>query len=187
MQSPDDGPAADEDGSRHSIAKQPRTDVVFLVGTFGGKAERSLVIPRDRYIFANVYTSANWYYDVDPCDPDYHPAPDQSALDFLKETFMDIKTNSKLSVTLNGKELLSNANRADFFTETEVFPFKPHKDFDYPDCDYSVKTAKGYSEGYDILLKLPPGNHTLLVKATNPATADSDAFETEVLWHLTVQ
>lgn len=185
--SPDDGPAADEDGSRHSLDKQPRTDVVQLVGTFGGKAERSLVIPRDRYIFANVYTTVNWYYDDDACDPNYHPAPGQSSLDFLKETFQDLTTGSTLTVKLNGKELLNNANRVEFLTETEVFPFKPHKDFDYPDCDYTAKTAKGYSEGYDILLKLPPGSHTLLVKASTPATADADAFETEVLWHLTVQ
>jgi len=185
-QSPDDGPAADEDGTRHSIDKQPRTDVVQIVGTFGGKSERSLVIPRDRYIFANVYTSVYWFYDDDPCDPDFHPAPGQSALDFLKESFLDLTTNSTLTVTLNGKELLTNANRAEFFTETEVFPFKPHKDFDYPDCDYSAKTAKAYSQGYDILLKLPPGSHTLVVKATN-AEPGSDVFETEVLWHLTVQ
>ncbi len=82
---------------------------------------------------------------------------------------------------------VSRANRDGFYTTTEVFPFNPHKDFDYPDCDYSAKTAKGYSEGYSVLLKLPPGNHTLVVKATNASADGSDPFETEVLWKLTVQ
>lgn len=183
---PDDGPASDEDGTKHSIDKQPRTDVVFLIGTFGGKAERSLVIPRERYIFANIYGNISWYYDDDACDPDFHPALGQSALDFLKATFFDVKTNSTLSVMLNGQELVTTANREGFYTETEVFPFKPHQEFDYPDCDYSAKTAKAYGAGYSMLLKLPPGSHTLQVKATN-ASPGSDVFETEVLWHLTVQ
>lgn len=185
--SPDDGPAADEDGSRHSIDKQPHPDVVHLVGTLGGKAERSLVIPKDRYVFANILGTLNWYYDDDPCDPDFHPAPGQSPLDFLKEGFNDIKTGSTLSVVLNGQELITDANRAGFYAETEVFPFKPHKDFNYPDCDYSAKTAKGYAAGYSMLLKLPPGNHMLVVKATDKAADGSDPFETEVVWHLTVQ
>jgi len=54
----------------------------------------------------------------------------------------NLKTGSMLLATLNGKELLTNANRTEFFTETEVFPFKPHKDFDYLDCDYSAKTTQ---------------------------------------------
>lgn len=107
----DDGPGTDETGAKHSIDKQPRLDVVFIVGTFGGKAERSLVIPRDRYIFANILGSGAWYYDDDACDPDFHPAPGQSMLDFLKSATPDLKTTSTLSVMLNGQELITNANR----------------------------------------------------------------------------
>ena len=186
---PEDGPATDEDGSRHSIDKQPRPDVVILVGTYGGKgkAERSLVIPKDRYVYANILSTLYYYYDDDPCDPDFHPAPGQSPLDFLKKDFYDLKTNSTESVVLNGQELVNNANRDSFYATTEVFPFNPHKYYDYPDCDYSAKTAKAYGEGYGVLMKLPPGNHTLLVKAINTPTDGSDTFETEVLWHLTVQ
>ena len=60
-----DGPGTDPTGAKHSMDKQPRPDVVFLLGTFGGKAERSLVIPRDRYIFANIFFTTYWYYDND--------------------------------------------------------------------------------------------------------------------------
>lgn len=183
----DDGPGTDETGAKHSLDKQPRPDVVFIVGTFGGRSERSLVIPRDRYIFANILSSGAWYYDDDACDPNFQPAPGQSMLDFLKSATPDLKTTGTLSVVLNGQELVTKANREEFYVETEVYPFRPHKDFDFPDCDYSAKTAKAYSVGYSMLMKLPPGSHTLLVKSSHPATVDADAFESEVLWHLTVQ
>ncbi len=183
----DDGPGTDETGANHSVDKQPRPDVMFLIGTFGGKAERTLVIPRDRYVFVNIYNGTNWYYDEDPCDPDFHPASGQSPLDFLKGYIPDLRANSTVSVVLNGQELVNNANRDGFYSATEVFSFKPHKDFDYPDCDYSAKTAKGYSEGYSALLKLPPGTHTLVVKASDVGGNGFDPFETEVLWKLTVQ
>lgn len=183
----DDGPATDEDGTRHSMDKQPRPDVVQLAGTFGGKVERSLVIPKDRYIFADMYSNVYWYYEDDACDPNFYPAPGQSPLDFLKENFPDMKKTSTLSVVLNGQELVTDANREGFYTETAVFPFKPHKDFNYPDCDYSAKTAKAYAAGYSMLLKLPPGNHTLVVKASDLAPDGSGLLEGEVVWHLTVQ
>lgn len=184
---PDDGPGTDQTGEKHSIDKQIRNDVVLLIGTFGGKAERSLVIPRDRYIFANIYSYTYWYYDNDACDPNTQPAPGQSLLDFLKSLIPDLKSITTMSVVLDGQELITNANREGFYVETDLFLVKPHKDFDYPDCDYSAKTAKAYGAGYSMLLKLPPGSHTLLVKASLPATANTGAFETEVLWHLTVQ
>ncbi len=182
-----DGPGTDETGAKHSLDKQPRPDVVFLIGTFGGKAERSLVIPRDRYIFANIFAAGAWYYDDDACDPDFKPAPGQSLLDFLKSATIDLKSTSTLSVVLDGQELITNANREGFYADTELYALKQHKDFDNPNCDYSAKTTKAYTAGYSILMKLPPGSHTLVVKAGMPATTNSLAFETEVLWHLTVQ
>ena len=90
-------------------------------------------------------------------------------------------------MVLDGQELITNANREGFYVETDLFALKPNKDFDYPDCDYSAKTANAYGAGYSMLMKLPLGSHTLMVKGGHPATADSDAFEAEVLWHLTVQ
>lgn len=55
------------------MEKQPRPDVVQLAGTFGGKAEQSLVIPKDRYMFANMYGNVYWYYEDDACDPSFTP------------------------------------------------------------------------------------------------------------------
>lgn len=72
-----------------------------------------------------------------------------------------MKKTSTLSVVVNRQELVTDANREGFYTETEVFPFKPHNDFNYPDCDYSAKTAKAYAalcagaSGY-ILKGTPP-------------------------------
>lgn len=181
----EEGSATDPDGSRHSVDKQPLPDVMMLIGTFGEPAERSLVIPKERYVFLNLLAHTIWYYDDDPCDPDFHPAPGQDPVGFLKEYLPDIKALAMVSVVLDGNELVGN--KADYFTSTGIFPVKVHKDFDNPDCDYSAKMAQTYEEGYSMLLKLPPGEHTLTVTGGTSATADSDAFESKVIWHLTVR
>ena len=182
-----EGLGTDPTGERHSIDKQPRKDVVFLIGTLGGKAERSLVIPKDRYVYVNIYATTYWYYDEDPCDPTFHPAPGQSSLDFLKSVFPDLKKGTTLSVQYDGQELITQANRDEFYVTTPVFPLKVDKDFDYPACDYSAKTSQAYGEGYSMILKLPAGKHTLFVRGTGPQLDGSGIFETEVLWHLTVE
>lgn len=180
-------PLLDETGALSTTAKQPVSGFTILPSNFGGKTTRTLTIPASNYIYVTPLAVVMWYYDNDPCDPTWQPATGQSLKDFLHQELINFGDLSKASVSikLDGTELVTDKTK--FRTKSDIIELTIHKDFNTPNCDYTGKKAKMVSDHYSILLKMPKGKHTLIMKGTIPAANPADTFEAEVTWNLTVE
>ena len=180
-------PLLDETGALSVAAKQPLSGITILPSNFGGKTTRTLTIPSSNYVYVSPLGTVVWYYENDPCDPTFKPAAGQSLKDFLYEASLNFNDLSKAnaSVKLDGVELMTDKTK--FRWKSDVYEATIHKDFDNPKCDYTGKKAKLVSDSYSILLKIPKGKHTLIMKGTIPTANPADVFEPEVTWNLTVE
>lgn len=180
-------PLLDETGQLSVTTKQPVPGFTILPSNFGGKTTRTLTIPASNYVYLTPLGVVTWYYDNDPCDPTWQPAAGQSLKDFLHQELVnygDLSTAS-VSIKLDGTELITDKTK--FRTKSDVFEVTIHKDFNTSNCDYTGKKAKVVSDYYSILLKIPKGKHTLVMKGVIPAANPADVFEPEVTWNLTVE
>lgn len=180
-------PLLDETGAQSVATKQPVSGFTILPSNFGGKTTRTLTISSSNHVYLTPLASLVWYYENDACDPDWKPATGQSLKDFLTQELAKFWDTSKglVSIKLDGTELVTDKNQ--FRVKSDVIEVTIHKDFNNPQCDYTGKKAKAVSDGYGMLLKIPKGKHTLVMKGTIPADKSEDVFEAEVTWNLTVE
>ncbi len=178
-------PLLDETGAVSKSSNQPLPGITILPSNFGGKTTRSLTFSASNYVFLTPLGRIVWYYDNDACDPTWKPAANQSLKDFLFENVGDGIAKGIVSVKLDGVEIISDWSK--FRYKTDIFELSINKDFDNPNCDYSKQKAKTVSDSYSVLLKIPKGNHVLIMKGTMPAANPADTFEAEVTWNLTVE
>ncbi len=150
---------------------QPREDIFFLAGTFGGTATRTLTVPGDTALFLPLVNSVAFA-------PKPAPQPKQGEnqvpqLRTLAAPLIDSVT--ELHVTLDAVSLLDSVGRV----KSPVFQFTE------PDEDSLVGvpgTFTGVSDGYWLFLApLPPGPHVLNFGGT------SDGFTVDITDIITVE
>ncbi len=87
-------------------------------------------------------------------------------------------------MVIDGTELMTDKTK--FRWQAEVFDIlNIYKDFNTPDCDYSSQTTKVIND--NMLLKLPKGKHTLVLKGKIPNDDSMLVSEAKVTWNLTVE
>lgn len=184
----DNHPFLDEVGTQSQASKQPLSGFTLLPSNLGGKSTRTLTISASKPVYVSPLGTSGWYYANDKCYPDWQPKTGQSLKDFLYQELAASydMTKGSTSVVLDGTELMTDKTK--FREQTDVFDvLNIHKDFNTPDCDYSGQTAKVINDGYSMLLKLPKGKHTLVLKGTIPNDDPTLVFEAEVTWNLMVE
>ncbi len=177
------GPLDDPTGSRSDEKLQPLNDVMILGTNLGGISTRSLTIPSGKPVFFQIGGAANWFFDVNKCDPDFKPTNGQTPEAFLATDIDPILNGVKnLSAQLDGKDLATDLKK--YKVSTKAFKFVPAKDFTDPNCDFTNQKATAFDESYALLVKIPKGKHILTYKADFPDAGD---FHTEITWNLTVE
>lgn len=172
----------DENGTFHAANLQPLKNVTFLASNFGGTTTRSLTIPGSNYVFVPLISSTWSYFDNDPCSPTFQPAANQSLEDFLKANANDdVNGVTNLSAKLNGQDIVADLKPYRF--SSKAFQFAINKDYTDPNCDYSGQQPTAVTDGYNLLIKLPKGKHTLSYTAAFPAYN----FALDMTWNLTVE
>lgn len=180
-------PYVDETGEASATAKQTVNGFTILTSNFGGKSVRTVTIPASNYVYLSPIGTVFWYYENDKCDPDTKPKAGQSVKDFLYAElakYVDLD-KATASVKLDGTELISEKTKFRF--KSEVFESNIHNDFNSLPCDYTGQKAKLISDGYNILMKIPKGKHTLVMKGIIPDADPANVFEAEVTWNITVE
>lgn len=173
-------PLNDPDGGFHQ--NQPLNNFIFLSPNIGGVQNRTLTFSHNKNVFIPVMGVSVWYYDNDPCDPDFKPAAGQTPKQFLQEAAAGfLETSSDLVLTLNGNNIVDDITQCK--STTEAFKASVHNDWNNPDCDYSKLKATMYAEDYAVCIKLPKGNHVLRVKGEYKA----DNFLQDITWNLKVE
>lgn len=172
-------PLSDADGSFHK--DQPLNDFVFLSPNLGEVTTRNLTFSHNKNVYIPVMGVTGWYYDNDPCDPDFKPAAGQTPKAFLQEFLKGaLETSSNLVLTLNGTNIVDDLTK--YKVTSDHFTSAVHNDWNNPSCDYNGKKANLYSEDYAVCIKLPKGNHVLKVKGEYK----DDNFVQDITWNLTV-
>lgn len=168
-------PLSDTTGARGHLGQ--KGDVWFLVGTQGGAAERSLVIPAGKSLFFPLLNYANDY----PCpDPSFKPNEGESLKDFLFRTLnQPLDSTSNLFAIVDGialTNLFSNRGTSDLFKFTGDISLRAQFD----PCITGTE-QDGVSDGYWVMLPpLTSGTHTIRLGGSQ-ATLSVD-----VTYHLTV-
>lgn len=176
-------PLDDETGARSAVSQQPLPDVFFLASNLSGESTRTLTIPAGRPVYFQIVGTVNFYFDNDPCNPTYKPAPGQSIADFLlADIEPGMNTVKNLTAQLDGKDLV--ADLINYKVKSKVFTFVPPKAFTDPNCDYTGKTVTALTVTYALLVNIPKGKHVLSYRADLP---DFSNFHTGVTWNLTVE
>lgn len=178
-------PLLDEKGDLSANAKQPITGFTILASSFGGQTTRSVSIPQSNYVYVSPFGYYLWYYENDKCDPDYKPKTGQTPKDFLYQelnSFADF-TKVIVSVKVDGVEYMTDKSK--FRIQSDVIELTVHKDFDKPNCNYAGQKAKLISDGFAILMKLPKGKHTIIMKGEDNSSIP--AFVAEVTWNVIVE
>lgn len=180
-------------GTADCDANQPPGPVWFLAGTFGGTAERSCTVPKDRALF---YPLVNSFWVDCPNSPDEDLTDDE--VRFIMATYGGGGDNAcQLTSTLDGVAVSSGPYptvRSQSPTFAATLPaghvlqgscyFPPEYPTDLP----PGKTGRMLSEGYWVMLPpLSKGEHTLTLHGAgcDPATG-AVQFEVGVTYHLTV-
>lgn len=183
---PDKSAASDEQGNLSGSSFQPNPNVTILPFNFGGKSKRTLTIPSSKPVYVPILGYTYWYFDNDPCDPDFKPAANQSVEAFLRpfmeELFLAPHT---VSATLNGQAIVPDVKK--YLSKSKAFDMKIPDEYQDPACNNKGKMAHTLSHSYALLLKLPKGKHTLNYKGAFPDADPALNFETEVTWNLTVE
>lgn len=149
-------PTNDQTGANSNVGQTG--PVYFLVGTSGGSANRTVVIPKSKGILFPIITYLNDY----PCpDANFKPEQDQTLEEFLKEgAKATIDMAGNLKVDLDGKTII---NVSSYRVPTNMFSFTGNADLAscVDPCITGLK-QEAVSDGYWIILKpLSKGKHIL--------------------------
>jgi len=167
-------PMSDNIGTRCAVGQQG--PVWFLLGTNGGKAERSCTIPAGKALFLNILTGE--------CSTKEYPNI-KSGPDLLK-CAVDSNKGGIVSASVDGVNI---PNIQSFRVQS------PSINVVYPSAKESVfPVAEGgpaisYADGWYVMLKpLSPGSHTIHFSgSTPPSETDPTGYANDVTYHLTVK
>lgn len=166
-------------------ANQPKKDVWFLAGTFGGLVERTCTIPKDRALFYPLFESP-WIDCPGTVDEDLSDAQVRSIIS------EQIDAACQLTSTLDGvaisslRVLIVRAQSRKF---RSVLPDNPAIAGACEPPLVGGKTGRRIVDGYWVMLPpLSPGKHTLTLHGAACAFPDPQkgriVFENGVTYHL---
>ena len=138
--------------------------VFFVPGEQLDVYARSCTVPAHTPVLWPIWSTFNDY----PCpDPTFQPAPGQSLVDFLTQGARAPDDAVKnLAATIDGRSVdLSNAR---FTTGLVTFTGDPSLTATLDGCVTGHQQV-GVSDGWFVLLRLSPGDHTLVVTAIAPS------------------
>jgi hypothetical protein len=180
---PDKSAANDTDGKLSGASLQPNSNVTILAYNFGGKSTRSLMISSTKPVFVPIIGVTFWYFDNDPCDPDYKPASGQTIEAFLGPDLIDyLKTVKSVNAKLDGVDIVPDVKK--YLTTTKAYDLSIPVEYQDTNCNNTGKKAHAMSSNYCLLLKIPKGKHVLQYTGVIAGTPD---FETDVTWNLVVE
>jgi hypothetical protein len=181
--SPDKSAANDTDGKLSGTSFQPNSNVTILAYNFGGKSTRSLTISNSKPVFVPMLGVTGWYFDNDPCDPDYKPASGQTIEAFLGPGMVDyLKTVKSVTAKLDGVDIVPDVKK--YLATSKAYDLSVPAEYQDPNCNNTGKKAHAMSGNYCLLLTIPKGKHVLQYTGIFAGTPD---FETDVTWNLTVE
>jgi hypothetical protein len=180
---PDKSAANDTDGKLSATSLQPNSNVTILAFNFGGKSTRSLTIPSTKPVFVPIIGVTFWYFDNDPCDPDYKPANGQTIEAFLGPDVAAYMKNVKsVTAKLDGVDIVPDVKK--YLATSKAYDLSVPADYQDPKCNNVGKKAHALSSSHSLLLTIPKGKHVLQYTGVLTGTPD---FETDVTWNLTVE
>lgn len=141
-------------------------DPVFFVPTYdlGTTYQRTCRVPRHKPVLLPLWVIINDF----PCpDPDFKPAPGQTLEDFLRTGAIDFNNGTQgLRVTINGRSVDTRRHRhtSGLFT----FDTDPSLVGKIPDPCLTGGEQQGVTDGWWLMLLLPPGEHVVNVQALAP-------------------
>ena len=163
----DQSPANDSDGKLAIESLQPNPNVTILPFNFGGISNRKLTLSSSKPVYVPILGYTYWYWDNDPCDPDFKPANGQSPADFLRPYMEELfLAPHSVSAQLDGADIVPDVKK--YLAKSAGFDFIIPQEYQDPSCDNAGKMAHAISHGYALLLKLPKGKHTLQIKGAFP-------------------
>jgi len=150
--------------------------VFFIPGEQHDVYTRSCTVPARTPVLWPIWSLFNDY----PCpDPTFQPAPGQSLEDFLAQgarAFDD--TVKDLAATIDGHPV--DLSKVRYTTGLVTFTGDPSLTATLDGC-VTGTPQEGVADGWFVLLRLSPGNHTLVVTATAPnGHATSQTFLLDV-------
>ncbi|MGZ6027852.1 MAG: hypothetical protein ACXWK5_00430 [Myxococcaceae bacterium] len=153
--------------------------VFFIPGEQHDVYTRACTIPAHTPVLWAIWAAFNDY----PCpDPSFQPAPGQTLEDFLARgarAFDDAVTH--LAATIDGRSI--EVSRYRYTTGLVSFTGDPSLTTTFDGCVTGSQQV-GVADGWYVLLRLPAGDHTLVVTATSPGGhATSQTFSLHVLGH----
>jgi hypothetical protein len=179
----DKSAANDTDGKLSEASLQPNSNVTILAYNFGGKSIRTLTIPSTKPVFIPIIGVTAWYFDNDPCDPDYKPANGQSIESFLGPDVAEYMKNVKtITAQLDGVDIVPDVKK--YLATSKAYDLSVPADYQDPNCNNTGKKAHALSSSHCLLLTIPKGKHILHYTGILTGTPD---FETDVTWNLVVE
>jgi hypothetical protein len=138
--------------------------VFFVPGEQLDVYSRSCSVPAHTPVLWPIWSTFNDY----PCpDPTFQPAPGQSLLDFLAQGAVAIDDAVKnLAATIDGKSIDLSGVR--YTTGLVTFTGDPSLTATLDSC-VTGSSQVGVADGWFVLLRLAPGDHTLVVTAIAPS------------------
>jgi hypothetical protein len=138
--------------------------VFFVPGEQHDVYTRSCTVPARTPVLWPIWSLFNDY----PCpDPTFQPAPGQSLEDFLAQgarAFDDAVKN--LAATIDGHPV--DLDEVRYTTGLVSFTGDPSLTATFDSC-VTGSRQEGVADGWFVLLRLSPGDHTLVVTATAPS------------------
>jgi hypothetical protein len=138
--------------------------VFFIPGEQHDVYTRTCTVPARTPVFWAIWSLFNDY----PCpDPSFQPAPGQSLEDFLAQgarAFDDAVKN--LAATIDGRSI--DVDRYRYTTGLVTFTGDPSLTSTFDTC-VTATPQVGVADGWFVVLRLSPGDHTLVVTATSPS------------------
>jgi len=161
-------PGIDATGEKFD-AHQNASDVVFLVGTFGGSAKRNYTIPTSKSVLFPIINFTTSYIE----EPDL-----KTESELKSRAKRDIDDIVNKEATIDGMEV---QNIEKYRVQSPIF------DLTYPEnnvFELSSGTSRAISDGYWVFLKpLSPGMHNIHVAGS----CSSGKTQVDVTWHLNVK
>ncbi|WP_342379929.1 hypothetical protein NVS55_10290 [Myxococcus stipitatus] len=145
---------------------------VFFVPVYDGDTtyRRTCRVPAAKPVLVPLWVIINDH----PCpDPDFQPAPGQTLEDFLTQGAADFNALFRdLRVTVDGQVIDPTAHRH----TTRMFHFTadPSLVGKLPDPCLQGSSQPGVSDGWWLMLSLPPGEHVVHVTGVSPTNAPID-------------
>jgi hypothetical protein len=138
--------------------------VFFIPGEQHDVYTRSCTVPAGTPVLWPIWSLFNDY----PCpDPTFQPAPGQSLEDFLAQgaqAFDDAVKN--LAATIDGRSI--DVSKYRYTTGLVTFTGDPSLTATLDSCVTGSQQV-GVADGWFVLLRLSPGDHSLVVTATAPS------------------